>query len=199
MKIVVLGATGIIGTAVADALAARHEVIRASRKSELTVDIQDPKSVTALFEKIGAVDAVVSCAGEVGGGAFAPFDQLTDEQLQHATRRLTNGVSLVRTCIGRVRDGGSITVTTGQLATRPLPGTSALAMAAAGMEGFVRAAALEMPRKTRLNSVSPGWVKETMVKFGMDSTPGMPAKTLAEFYVLVVEGNMNGTIVDPTA
>jgi NAD(P)-dependent dehydrogenase (short-subunit alcohol dehydrogenase family) len=41
-------------------------------------------------------------------------------------------------------------------------------MAGAGLEGFVRAAALEMPRGLRVNAVSPGWVKETMEQRGMD-------------------------------
>jgi NAD(P)-dependent dehydrogenase (short-subunit alcohol dehydrogenase family) len=198
VKVVVIGATGTIGSAVADALAPRHEVIRASRKSEVKVDVRDAKSLSALFDKIENVDAVVSCGGEVGG-LFAPFDQLSDAQFERAVAFMMSGVHLVRTCAKHLRDGGSITVTTGQLATHPLPGTSALTMAGAGAEGFVRAAALEMPRKIRLNSVSPGWVKETMEKMGMDSSPGMPAKTLAAFYVKVVEGNMNGTIIDPTA
>jgi hypothetical protein len=42
-------------------------------------------------------------------------------------------------------------------------------------EGFVRAAALEMPRGLRINAVSPPWVKETMIKFGMDPSPGQAA------------------------
>ncbi len=198
MKVIVMGATGTIGAAVADALAARHEVIRASRKSEVRVDVEDPKSVAALFERIEDVDAVVTCAGEVGG-VFAPFDQLSDEQLQRCLRFMTNAFHVVRTCARHVRDGGSITVTTGQLSTHPMPGSAALTMAGAGTEGFVRAAALEMPRGVRLNSVAPGWVKETMEKMGMDSAPGMAAKTLADYYVRAVEGTMSGTIIDPTA
>lgn len=198
MKIIVIGATGTIGSAVADALASRHEVIRASRKSEVNVDVGDPKSLSALFDKIENVDAVVACGGEVGG-LFAPLDQLTDAHFEQSLKFTMNAVHVVRACMKRVRDGGSITVTTGQLSMHPMPGTAALSMAGAAAEGFVRAAALEMPRKIRLNSVAPGWVKETMEKMGMDSSPGMPAKTLAEFYVKAVEGNANGTIIDPTS
>lgn len=196
MKVVVIGATGTIGSAVVNALTTRHEVIRASRSSELRVDVEDPKTVAALFDKIGEVDAVVACAGGADG-MFGPLDQLSDEQIQRCLRIMTNTVHLVRICSRHVRDGGSITVTTGQLATHPMPGSAAITMAAAGTEGFVRAAALEMPRGIRLNSVSPGWVKETMEKMGMDSAPGMPAKKLAEYYVRAVEGTMNGTIIDP--
>lgn len=198
MKIVVIGATGTIGKAVADALATRHEVIRAARKGDVRVDIEDPTSLAALFDTVGDIDAVVACAGEVGG-LFGPLDDLSEAQLQRALRFMTNAFHVVRTSARRVRDGGSITVTTGQLATQPQPGTAALTMAGAGTEGFVRAAALEMPRGVRLNSVSPGWIKETMEKMGMDSAIGMPANKLAEYYVRAVEGTMNGTIIDPTS
>ena len=44
---------------------------------------------------------------------------------------------------------------------------------ARGREGFTRVAALEATPGVRLNVVVfPGWVKETMVKFGLDPTPG---------------------------
>ena len=62
MRIVVIGATGTIGKAVADALAVRHDVVRASRSGQPSVDIQDVASVSALFDQIQPVDAVVLCA-----------------------------------------------------------------------------------------------------------------------------------------
>jgi NAD(P)-dependent dehydrogenase (short-subunit alcohol dehydrogenase family) len=198
MKIIVLGATGTIGKAVADALATRHEVVRASRSGETRVDLTAPASITALFDAVENVDAVVNCAGDAAG-AFGPLDHLSDEAFQVVLRWMMGPVNLVRTGMKRVRDGGSITLTTGALASHPRPGSAAVTMAGAGLEGFVRAASREMPRGLRVNSVSPGWVKETMEQRGMDSTPGMPAKTLAGYYVSAVEGTMNGTIIDPTA
>jgi NAD(P)-dependent dehydrogenase (short-subunit alcohol dehydrogenase family) len=201
MKIVVIGATGTIGKAVADALATRHDVVRASRNGQQSVDIEDAASVMALFDSLEHVDGVVVCAPSVGTAmmARAPVEQLTGAQFEVAVRRLMTQVQLVVAAIPRVRDGGSITLTTGQLATRPMPGTSALTMAGAGLEGFIRAAALDMPRKLRLNGVSPGWIKETMEQVGLDSTLGMPARRLADFYVTAVEGTMTATIIDPTA
>jgi nucleoside-diphosphate-sugar epimerase len=47
MKIVVIGATGTIGSAVAAALRGRHEVVGLSRKSDPRVDILDKKRVEA--------------------------------------------------------------------------------------------------------------------------------------------------------
>jgi NAD(P)-dependent dehydrogenase (short-subunit alcohol dehydrogenase family) len=198
MKIIVIGATGTIGKAVADALAARHEVVRASRTGEVRVDINDPASLAAGFAKLEKVDAVVSCAGDASG-AFGALDQLRDEQFQLVLGWMMGPVNLVRLGGKHLRDGGSITLTSGALASRPIPGSAALTMAGAGLEGFVRAAALEMPRGLRINAIAPGWVKETMELRGMDSSIGMPARTLAAYYVSAVEGTMNGQIIDPTA
>lgn len=73
MKAIVVGATGTIGGAVADALAARgHHVVRASRSGEPPVDVVDPATVDALLAAAGPVDAVVCCA------ASAPLTRLTD-------------------------------------------------------------------------------------------------------------------------
>ena len=68
-------------------------------------------------------------------------------------------------------------------------------MVNAGLEGFVRAAALEMP--LRINDVSPPWVKETMVKLGMDPTSGLASAEVAKAYVATVEGSHRGVILDP--
>ena len=82
-------------------------------------------------------------------------------------------VALARMAKDHLRDGGSITLTTGVLAMHPMAGSASVSLVNAGLEGFVRAAALEMPHKIRINAVSPPWVKETMVKYGMDPTPGL--------------------------
>jgi NAD(P)-dependent dehydrogenase (short-subunit alcohol dehydrogenase family) len=52
------------------------------------------------------------------------------------------------------------------------------------------------PGGVRVNVVSPGWVKETMVKFGMDPTPGKAAADVARAYIEAVEGSMNGETIE---
>jgi NAD(P)-dependent dehydrogenase (short-subunit alcohol dehydrogenase family) len=69
-------------------------------------------------------------------------------------------------------------------------------MVNAGLEGFVRAVALELPRKLRINAVSPPWVKETLIKLGMDPTPGLASAEVAKAYVAAVEGSHQGRILD---
>ena len=176
MKIIIIGATGTIGSEVVKALLQnKHEVVRASRNGEVKVNLDDPASIRGLFDKIQGVDAVVSCAGNA---AFKPFAELTDADYELGLRsKLMGQVSLARIAKDRLRDRGSIVLTTGVLAMHPMPGSASISMVNAGLEGFVRAAALEMPRGLRINAVSPPWVKETMIKFGMDPTPGKQRQT----------------------
>ena len=69
-------------------------------------------------------------------------------------------------------------------------------MVNAELEGFVRAAALELKRGIRVNVVSPIWVKETQEAMGRDSSTGMPAAQVARAYVASVEGTMSGAVLD---
>jgi len=196
MKIIVIGATGTIGTKVVEALkASHHEVVAAARSRGIKVNLDVQASIRAMFDQIRDVDGVVCCAGNA---AFRPFSQLTDADYELGLRsKLMGQVSLARIAIDHLRDGGSITLTTGVLAMQPIPGSASLSMVNAGLEGFVRAAALEMPRNLRINAVSPPWVKETLVKLGMDPSPGLAAADVAKAYVAAVEGSHQGKVLDP--
>jgi NAD(P)-dependent dehydrogenase (short-subunit alcohol dehydrogenase family) len=79
----------------------------------------------------------------------------------------------------------------------PTPGGSFGALVNAGLEAFVRAAAVEMPRGLRVNAVSPGWVTETLERLGMDTEGGTPAGEVARAYVEVLLGHMQGQTVTP--
>ena len=194
MKIIVIGANGTIGSEVVKALTLnKHEIVRASRNGDVKVNLDDSASIRAMFEKVHDVDAVISCAGNA---AFKPFVDLADADYELGLRsKLMGQVSLARVAKDHLRDGGSITLTTGVLAVHPMLGSASISMVNAGLEGFVRAAALEMPRGLRINAVSPPWVKETMVKFGMDPTSGLASADLAKSYVAAVEGSHHGKIL----
>jgi NAD(P)-dependent dehydrogenase (short-subunit alcohol dehydrogenase family) len=196
MKIIVIGATGTIGIKVVDALSGKHhEVIRASRNGDIKVDLDDPTTVRMAFKKIKNVDALVSCAGNA---SLKPLHELTDTDYQLGLRsKLMGQVSAARIASDHLSDGGSITLTTGVLSMHPMPGSASVSMVNAGLEGFVRAAALEMPRRLRINAVSPPWVKETMMKLHMDPTPGLSAVDVAKAYVALVEGSQQGAVLDP--
>ena len=105
-------------------------------------------------------------------------------------------VNLVRLGRNLINENGSFTLTSGMLSQDPMPGSASISMVNAGLEGFVRAAALEMPRGIRINAVSPVFVKETMEILGMDSTHGMPSQKVALAYKEAVESQRNGEILD---
>ena len=195
MKVVVIGGNGTIGTKVAEALAKKgHEVIRASRTSEVPVDIERPETIRALFSKTKSIDAVVVCAG---GGGWGPLEKLTDEDFAFSLRsKLMGQVNLIRIAKDFVKDNGSITVTSGILSTQPQPGSAAISLINSGLEGFVRAASLEMPRGVRVNVVSPPWVKESLRAMKMDDAHGLAAVDVAKAYVAAVEGTAKGQVLD---
>jgi NAD(P)-dependent dehydrogenase (short-subunit alcohol dehydrogenase family) len=121
MKILVIGATGTIGSAVALALEGRHEVLRASHvRSALTVDLADAESIRRLYAKVGRVDAVVSAVGQA---TFRPLFELSDADFALGlTNKLMGQVNLVRFGVDVLADGGSFTITTGILSRQPMPG-----------------------------------------------------------------------------
>lgn len=198
MKLLLIGATGTIGRAVADALSQRHEVIGVSRHSQpLSVDISRPDSIRALFDAVGELDGVVSTTG---AARFKPMTQLGDDDFAFSlANKLMGQVNVVREGLRRVRDRGVIVVTSGILARSPMPGSGAISLVNAGLEGFARAAALEAQRGVRVNVVSPPWVSETLTQLGMDPKGGLPAGAVARAYVQAVEGTMTGQVIEPSA
>lgn len=195
MKVIVIGASGTIGRAVVEQLAARHEVIRVGRTNgQHQVDIADIGSVQRLFEKTGKADAVVVAAGNVH---FGPLTEFTPEQfnigLQH---KLMGQVNVALAAQHHLNDGGSITLTSGILGEDPIRhGVNATAVNAA-VEGFVRAAAIELPRGLRINVVSPSVLQESVDGYGpyfLGFEP-VPASRVALAYVKSVDGLQTGKI-----
>jgi NAD(P)-dependent dehydrogenase (short-subunit alcohol dehydrogenase family) len=196
MRILIVGASGTIGRAIVAALSGRHDLVLASKsKAPEQVDISDPASIRALYTRIGRVDAVVSAAGLA---AFKPLPELTDADFTLSlNNKLMGQVNLVRLGIASVADGGSFTLTAGSLAREPAPGAAAISLVNAGLEGFARSAALDLPRGQRINVVSPPWLSETLHALGRDPAAGLPAAAVAKAYVASVEGKQTGTVLDP--
>lgn len=196
MRVLLLGATGTIGREVMAALRPDHEVLGVShRDGQVTVDLADPASIRDMLREIGTVDAVVCAAGVA---RFAPLARLSDRDFEHAlANKLMGQVNLVRYGFAHVHDGGSFTLTAGALAREPAAGGVAISLVNAGLEGFTRAAALEAPRGIRVNVVSPGWVRETLVAMGRDGSAGTPAAEVARGYVASVTGTMTGVVLEP--
>jgi NAD(P)-dependent dehydrogenase (short-subunit alcohol dehydrogenase family) len=193
-RVLVIGSTGLLGSEVVKALRGRAEVVEASfRRAPLKVDIADPPSLRRLFEKVGPVDGVVCTAGMA---RFLPWAQATDEDWAHGVaNKLLGQVNVVRLGAPSVREGGAITLTTGVLAQHPMPGGAIFTTVNAAVEGFARAAAVELGTRVRVNVVSPGWITDTLRALGMDESIGLSAAQAAQAYVRQVEGGASGSVL----
>ncbi|MEG0008876.1 MAG: short chain dehydrogenase [Aeromonas sp.] len=195
MKIVIVGASGTVGSAVTELLAQDHQVIRVGhRQGDAQVDMTDSASIAALFDGIGRFDALVVASGNV---AFAPFPEMTDEQWQTGLEsKLMGQIRLTRAAIPHLNDGGSVTLISGILSEEPINwGVSASTINGA-IEHFVRAAACELPRGLRINVVSPTVLTESMDKYA-DFFPGfvpVPAARVAQAYKKSVLGVQSGQV-----
>ncbi|MCD5981068.1 Short chain dehydrogenase [Pseudomonas savastanoi pv. glycinea] len=193
MKILLIGASGTIGSAIAQELAQRHEIVRAGRNSgEEQVDISDSASIRKLFERIGRFDAVVCAAGNV---KFAPLAEMTESDFALGLQdKLMGQVNLL--LIGRefANDGASFTFTTGVLSHDPIRSGSSASLVNGAIDAFVRAAAIELPRGMRVNSVSPNVLVEAMDSYApyFRGFKPVPATDVALAYAKSVEGLQTG-------
>ena len=193
MKFLVVGSTGLIGSYVAKTLSKHGTVIGVSRTTQISVDVKDPASIKAMYEKVGKVDAVASCVGKV---AFKPVAELTyEDYLMGLKDKALGQVELVRAGIEFLNDAGSFTLMTGVLARDPIPSGSVAALANGAIESFTLAAAIDLPRGIRINTVSPNVLVEATSYHA--SFPGfhqVSAQSVADAYVKSILGKQTGQI-----
>jgi NAD(P)-dependent dehydrogenase (short-subunit alcohol dehydrogenase family) len=152
MKILIIGGKGTIGKKVCAHFSKKHQIIIGGRNSgDVKVDIADSKSIEAMFESVGNVDAVVCIAGEA---KWAPFDSMTEDDFYIGLRnKLMGQVNLVRIGQDYLNTGGSFTLTAGILADHPVELTTSAAMVNGGIHSFVKAVSLELRNGIRINVV----------------------------------------------
>lgn len=195
MKVIVIGGNGTIGRAVVEELGQRHDIVSVGQSSgELRVDMTRPESVQQLFRRTGPVDAVVVAAGKLHFGALA---ELTAEQLAVGLQdKLMGQVNVALAAQHYLRDGGSITLTSGIVSDEPIRFGVNATMVNAAVDGFVRAAAIELSRGLRINAVSPNVLVESMPAYGpyfLGFEPVTAART-AKAYSRSVDGLQTGQV-----
>ena len=123
------------------------------------MDLLDPDSVRALFERVGAFDHLVTPAAS---GMFSPIRQLDRTKARALLESKQWGQMLcVHEGVKRMHSTGSITLFSGTVTQKPLAGATMFAAAGAAAEAMGRVWGLELA-PIRVNTVVPG-VIETRV------------------------------------
>lgn len=203
-RVVVIGGGSGMGLEVARAaLAESSEVVIAGRSQErlraarlslggdraeiAVLDIGDRAQLAAFFARIGELDHLVVTAADL---PYGPIMGLSEFDLMRAVRsKFLGPVFAVQECATRIRPGGSITFTSGIAARRPMRGGAAAAAINSGLEGLVRALAVELA-PLRVNAVSPGWTDTTI----WDGMTGMSQDKKKELFAAMAARLPSGRI-----
>ncbi len=195
MKIIVVGGTGLIGSAIVSELKPRHEIIVVGNKSgEYQVDIGSQDSILAMYKAIGKFDALVSASGLVH---FGKFTKMSDSLYRLGLdNKLMGQVNLVLLGLEYINDAGSFTLTSGVLDIDPIATGSSASMVNGALNGFAKSAAIEMPRSIRINVVSPTVILEAMENYGpyFRGFDPVPVAKAALAYSKSVEGHQTGQV-----
>lgn len=154
MKIIIVGASGTMGKHLTAAFKKEHEVITAATEGcDIPVDITSPESIENMFKAVGPFDALISTAGPTFVG---PWKKLGDKEFRQGVEgKMMGQINLVLIGQHYINPKGSFTLITGALSHDPQKHFANASAANGAVEGFVRAAAIELENGIRINAVSP--------------------------------------------
>lgn len=154
MKIIIVGASGTMGKHLTDAFKKEHEVITAATEGcDVQVDITSTESIENMYKQVGGFDALISTAGPTFVG---PWKKLMDKEFrQGVDGKMMGQINLVLIGQHYINPKGSFTLITGALSHDPQKNFANASAANGAVEGFVRAAAIELENGIRINAVSP--------------------------------------------
>ncbi len=197
MKIVIVGASGVIGSHLARSFSTEHEVISASAaKSDYKVDMTSTNAIKKFFEEVGAFDALITVAGSA---PMKPLEEMTHEDFQQGFNSKQMGqIDMVLLGLKHIRQGGSFTLVSGILAEDPIPNGVGLTVVNAALNGFVKAASRELlPQNIRINVVSPGLLEDSAERLGayFPGHAAVPANKVIKAFEKSVLGNGTGEVI----
>lgn len=197
MRVVVIGGNGTIGSRLVPALVdGGHDVIVGGRSSgAVRVDITSSDSIAGMYERISDIDAVVVIAAS---GPLDDFSTLTEQVLLDNMRgKFFGQVNVVLLGQHHLNPGGSFTLTSGIFADEAWPGVTGGAVVSGALHSFVLSAAVELPRRLRVNVVSPTMVADSADAFS-EQFPGLrpvAMSTLVDNYLECIESQDTGRII----
>ena len=124
----------------------------------------DEQTLAHILDQVGGVEHVLVTAGDLDGAG--PLDTLTPETVRSTLdARVWGALAAARVAAPRLPAGGSITLTSGIYATRPIPGITAPLAALGAVETLTGALAVELaPRRLRVNTVRYGSVDTPLMR-----------------------------------
>jgi NAD(P)-dependent dehydrogenase (short-subunit alcohol dehydrogenase family) len=154
MKIIIVGATGTMGTYLSSAFENEHEIIKvATEGGDFQVDITSPEAIEKFFQAVGPFDALISTAGPTFVGPWKKLDDTTFRK--GVDGKMMGQINLVLIGQHYINPKGSFTLITGALTEEPQINFANASAANGAVEGFVRGAAIELENGIRINAVSP--------------------------------------------
>jgi cyclic-di-GMP-binding biofilm dispersal mediator protein len=189
-SVLVAGATGGLGSAIAKNMAGRRAVLTlVSRHRDalaaldvpghrLALDLRDPQAceaaVRAAVEHAGKLDVVVNAVGVV---AFGPIEDLSVDSMEELF--MTNTflpILLAKAALGALSKGGVIVNIPGVIAEQNLPGMAAYGASKAAARSFDEALAREARRrKIRVIDARPPHTETGLANRPLEGqTPKMP-------------------------
>ena len=175
--VVILGGTSGIGleTAIAAAEEGAKLVVVSSSQQKVdnslmslpissrgfAVDLTNEMQVIQFFDDIGKFDHLIFTAGDTLN--FYNLLSIDIEQAQESINlRLWGAIIAVKYGAPLIREGGSITLTTGALGKRPRKGSAVISAMASAIEGLTRSLAIEL-EPLRVNAVCAGTVRTNLL------------------------------------
>ena len=197
MKMIIVGASGTMGQHLVKAFRDEHEIVTAATKGcDVNVDITSPASIESMYRQVGAFDALISTAGPTYVG---PWASLTDARFRQGVEgKMMGQINLVLTGQRYINASGSFTLITGALSHDPQRNFANASAANAAVEGFVRAAAIELGNGIRINAVSPTVIEDSPRYFPF--FPGDIPVTMKELefgFRKAVFGANTGQVITP--
>ena len=174
----VTGASKGLGRAIAIALhEAGAQVIAAARASDDLDSLHDilgnrgeiwsvDATSDAFLEQVSGIESLAILVNNIGTNRPQPFAKVSDENLDlMIDMNIRSTFRISRAAARSMGEGGSIVNITSQMGHVGSPGRTVYCMTKHAIEGFTKAAAVELaPEGIRVNSVAPTFVETPMTK-----------------------------------